>query len=347
MSVQRSLRGRPTLQDVAARAGVSPQTVSNYLSGRHETRARARERIEQAILELGYRPNAAAQALRSQRAGAVAMVLEDPNALGLHEYLHMEFLNGAAARAHDAGTHLLVTLTRPDETMTRAAEIAREGRADGLALSLGDAGTVAREMAELASLGVPVVLLQQAASVPGVASISAHDELGAAAAVTHLVSHGHRRLAWLCGEELWPGPQRRYVGVRDAAAAAGIPLIEWTCETYTVEAARAAVATLLDEPATRPTAVVAANDVIALGVVQQALEQGVRVPGDLSVVGFNDFDFSAWVRPSLTTVRVPAAEMGRHAVELLLGADGVFVPTARVFPAELIVRESSGPVSPA
>jgi DNA-binding LacI/PurR family transcriptional regulator len=271
------------------------------------------------------------------------MVLEDPNALGLHEYLHMEFLNGAAARAHDAGKHLLVTLTRPDETMARAAEIAREGRADGLALSLGDANAVTREMRELASLGVPVVLLQQASTVPGIASVAAQDELGAAAAVTYLVAEGHRRLAWLCGEELWPGPERRNAGVRDAANAAGIALNEWTCKTYTVEAAREAIALALADDAQPPTAIIAANDMIALGVVQQALEQGVRVPEDLSVVGFNDFDFSAWVRPSLTTVRIPAAEMGKYAVELLLGSDGVFLPTARVFPAELIVRESSGP----
>jgi LacI family transcriptional regulator len=130
--------------------------------------------------------------------------------------------------------------------------------------------------------------------------------------------------------------------VRDAANAAGIPLSEWTCKTYTVEAARQAFAAALAEQAQPPTAVVAANDMIALGVVQQALEQGIRVPEELSVVGFNDFDFSAWVRPSLTTVRIPAAEMGKYAVELLLGSDGVFVPTARVFPAELVVRESSG-----
>jgi DNA-binding LacI/PurR family transcriptional regulator len=334
---------RPTLKDVAQRAEVSPQTVSNYLSGRHATRASSRERISRAIRELDYRPNAAAQALRSQRADTIAMILEDPNALGLHEYFHMEFLNGAAAAAHDAGKHLLVTLTRPDETMERAIRIAREGRADGLALSLGDANTVAAEMHELASLGVPVVLLQQTSSVAGIATITAQDEVGAAAAITYLVARGHRRIAWLCGEELWPGPERRYAGVRDAAGAAGIVLSSWTCEAYTVQAAREAIARELRNDPSRPTAVIAANDMIALGVVQQALEQGLRVPEDLSVVGFNDFDFSTWVRPSLTTVRIPAAAMGRRAVEVLIGADGASIPNAPIFTAELVVRESSGP----
>jgi DNA-binding LacI/PurR family transcriptional regulator len=334
---------RPTLRDVADRADVSPQTVSNYLSGRHATRSGPRERIEIAIRELDYRPNAAARALRSRKADTVALVLEDPNALGLHEYFHMEFLNGATAAAHAAGNNLMVTLTRPDETLARAIEIAREGRADGLALSLGDASASAAEMRELAAIGLPVVLLQQAASVPGVSSITAQDEVGAAAAVAHLVGHGHRRIAWLCGRELWPGPERRFAGIREAAQAAGVELVEWACEDYTVRSAREAVADELAAGAPAPSAVIAANDMIALGVVQQLQEQGLAVPGDVSVVGFNDFDFSSWVRPSLTTVRIPAAAMGRRAVEVLLAAEGGAVPEAPVFPAELVVRESSGP----
>jgi LacI family transcriptional regulator len=85
---------------------------------------------------------------------------------------------------------------------------------------------------------------------------------------------------------------------------------------------------------------------IALGVVQQALDQGLRVPQDLSVVGFSDFDFSEWVRPSLTTVRIPAAAMGRRAVEVLIEAQAGSIPDVPVFPAELVVRESSGPAPP-
>ncbi|MBM3681295.1 MAG: LacI family transcriptional regulator [Actinobacteria bacterium] len=334
---------RPTLKDVADRADVSPQTVSNYLSGRHATRSGPRERIELAIRELDYRPNAAARALRSRRADTIALVLEDPNALGLHEYFHMEFLNGATAAAHAAGNNLMVTLTRPDETLERALRIAREGRADGLALSLGDASAAAAEMRELAGIGLPVVLLQQTASVPGVSSITAEDEVGAAAAVAHLVGHGHRRIAWLCGRELWPGPERRFAGVREAAAAADVDLVGWTCEDFTVRSAREAVAAELAGHGAAPTAVIAANDMIALGVVQQLQEEGLGVPDDISVVGFNDFDFSSWVRPSLTTVRIPAAAMGRRAVEVLLAAEDGAVPEAPVFPAELVVRESSGP----
>ena len=110
-----------------------------------------------------------------------------------------------------------------------------------------------------------------------------------------------------------------------------------------MRSAREAVADELAAGTPAPSAVIAANDMIALGVVQQLQEQGLAVPGDVSVVGFNDFDFSSWVRPSLTTVRIPAAAMGRRAVEVLLAAEGGAVPEAPVFPAELVVRESSGP----
>ncbi len=337
-----SRSSRPTLRDVADRAEVSPQTVSNYLSGRHATRSGPRERIELAIRELDYRPNAAARALRSRKADTVALVLEDPNALGLHEYFHMEFLNGATAAAHEAGRNLMVTLARPGETMERALRIAREGRADGLALSLGDASSASAELRELVDLGLPVVLLQQNSRVAGVSTITAQDEVGAAAAVAYLVAQGHRRVAWLCGRELWPGPERRFAGVRDASVAAGVELLEWACDAYTVASAREAVDRELADGSPPPTAVIAANDMIALGVVQQALERGLGVPDDLSVIGFNDFDFSSWVRPSLTTVRIPAAAMGRRAVEVLLAADGPALPDAPVFPAELVLRESSG-----
>ena len=129
--------GRATLHDVAQRAGVSPQTVSNYLNGRHVTRPATRERVDRAIRELGYRPNAAARALRSQRARSIAFLLEDPNNLGLHDPLHTEFLHGVAAAAHEADYHLTIGLTSPGETFPHALRLVREGRADGLVLSLG------------------------------------------------------------------------------------------------------------------------------------------------------------------------------------------------------------------
>jgi DNA-binding LacI/PurR family transcriptional regulator len=336
--------GRVTLRDVAQRAGVSPQTVSNYLNGRHQTRPLTRERVEQAIRELGYRPNAAARALRSQRAASLAVLLEDPDRVGLHEPLHVEFLHGAAATAHDTGYQLTVALTWPGETEAHALRLVREGRADGLLVSFGPLEPARRRaLGELIAEGIPIVLLQERAALPGVFTVSAQDEAGAELVVEHLVSLGHRRLAFLCGEPLWPGPKRRRDGFLAAAAAANVEAVEWTCDAYTVAAARARTATELARPGA-PTGVLAANDVMAMGVIQQAIELGLDVPDDVSVVGFNDFDFASWIRPSITTVRIPGAQMGARAVRLLVEAVESKRPAESVaFEVELVVRESTGP----
>lgn len=339
--------GRVTLRDVARYAGVSPQTVSNYLNGRHQTRAQTRGRVEHAIRELGYRPNAAARSLRSQRAWTFGVLLEDSDRVGLHEPLHVEYLHGASAVAHDIGYHLTVDLTWPGETEAHALRLVREGRVDGLLISFG-ALDVARRRAirSLTGEGIPIVLFQERASLPGVFTVSAQDEVGAEQVVEHLVGLGHRRLAFLAGEPLWPGPKRRRDGFLAAAEAAGVDAVDWTAAAYTIEAARERVAGEFQRPAA-PTGILAANDRLALGVIQQAVDLGLRVPDDLSVVGFNDFDFASWVRPAITTVRIPGAQMGARAVQLLVDAvDGNRVAESVAFQVELVVRESTAPVRP-
>jgi DNA-binding LacI/PurR family transcriptional regulator len=334
--------GRATVRDVAARAGVSPQTVSNYLNGRHQPRRGTRERVDQAILDLGYRPNAAARALRSRRVNGVALVMEDPDDRGLHEPLHTEFLHGIAAASHRGGHHLSVALTSPGETFEQARRILREGRADGLILSFGGVESNRDALRTLAGEGAPIVLLQEWEAVPGVFCVSAQDDLGAEAAAEHLVRLGHRRLAFVCGEPLWPGPRRRREGILRVARSESVEAVDWWCRAFTVEAARDRVRSELGRPGA-PTGILAANDVIALGVVQQARELGLDVPGDLSVVGFNDFDFASWVVPPLTTVRIPGSEMGARAVELLFAAvERERTPESVAFQAELVVRASTG-----
>jgi len=346
MARTQSPPARVTLRDVAARAGVSPQTVSNFLNAKHEPRPATRVRLEAAIRELGYRPNAAARALRSHRANTFAVLLEDPDRVGLHEPLHVEFLHGAAATAHDTGYHLEVALTWPGETEAHALRLVQERRADGVIISLGalESGR-RRAVRELTREGVPVVLLQERTSLPGVFTVSAQDEAGAEAVVQHLVELGHQRLAFVTGVPLWPGPRRRHDAFLAAARAAGVETAVWLSDAYTIDATRARVARGL-ESSGRPTGILAANDVMALGVIQQATETGLRVPEDLSVVGFNDFGFASWVRPAITTVRIPGAQMGARAVQLLIDAvEGERAAEAVAFQVELVVRETTGPAA--
>jgi len=339
------LPARPTLRDVAALARVSPQTVSNLLNGRTRTRPATRARVEQAIRELDYRPNAAARALRSQQTRTIALLLEDPNALGLHDPLHTEFLHGAAAAAHDAGYYLNVVLTEPGETEAVGTRIATERRADGLILSY--AGVAPDRMGRVRRLvgnGVPVVMLQEQTSIPGVFTVSAEDEEGAAQVVEHFHQLGHHRVALVSAEPFWPGPTRRRAGFYRMADSLGLTTTEWTAEAYTIEATRDVLRRHKLGGPDAPTALLAFNDVMALGAVQHAYDIGLSVPGDVSIAGFNDFPFAAWVRPSITTVRLPGPEMGARAVNLLVAASEAQTAVETVtFRVELVVRDSTGP----
>ncbi len=336
---------RATLRDVAARARVSPQTVSNFLNGRGTARPATRARVERAIRELNYRPNAAARALRSQQSRTVALLLEDPNALGLHDPLHTEFLHGAAAAAHDAGFYLNVILTEPGETEAVATRLVHERRADGVILSY--AGVNPHRLGrirELVGEGVPLVLLQEQVSIPGVYTVSAEDAAGAAAVVAHFHELGHRRIGLVSAEPPWPGPIRRRIGFARMAEELGLETVEWTAAAYTIEATRELLARHTLGGRGDPTALLAFNDVMALGIVQHADDSGLSIPGDLSVAGFNDFPFAAWVRPSITTVRLPGADMGARAVQLLLAAsEGRTARESVTFQVDLVVRQSTGP----
>lgn len=339
------MNGKVTIRDVAERAGVSPQTVSNYLNGRHMSRAATRDRIQAAIKELGYRPNAAARALRLQRSNAFGILLEDSEGAGLREPFHVvEFLQGSAATAHERGYHLAIALTWPGETESYALRLADEGRVDGLIISsAAQDRSRSALLRDLTRRGIVVVLLQEPTALSGVFTVSSQDAVGAAQAVDHLVELGHERLAFVHGEPMLLASRRRLDGFQAACEAAGVVSVDWSCDSHSIDAARERAATELPRQ-DRPTAVIAANDVMALGVVQQAEALGLAVPADLSVVGFNDFSFASWVRPALTTVRIPAAQMGKRAVQLLIDAtQNARSAESVAFQVELVVRESTGP----
>lgn len=346
MSGESAASDRATMRDVAKRAGVSMQTVSNFLNKRHKPRRDTRESIERAIRDLQYRPNASARSLRSQRAHSVVLALEDPNQLGLHDPLHLEFLHGAANAARSANHTVVVEVTPPGEAAESALQLVREGRVDGVILSVGELdGGHRRSIEAITQLQTPVVLLQQDPTIARVHTVSANDQRGAAAAVRQLVSLGHRHFVWLGADPQWPGPRHRRGGVRTACRDAGVDLEEWEASAYTVVDARLAVAGRLTGSRT-PTAVIAANDLVALGVVQQAEADGLRVPENISVVGFNDFDFAGWVRPAITTVRLPGARMAARGFDLIKESlDDPTRPAEAVsFEVELVLRDTTSTV---
>ena len=324
--------------DVAALAGVGVATVSRVINGHVGVRASTRERVVEAIEALNYRPSSLARSLSLQRTMVVAAVLPwftNPSAVqrvrGIVDGLSSEY-------------DLMVFDIESEGRQRRAFELFDRGdRADGL-LVVSTLPPEA-EVNRLRAANLPCVLID--AVHPAFPSVAVDDVAGGEIATRHLVELGHRRIA-LIGD---PPPEFRYDWSRDrtrgyerALAAAGIEVREeYVREGTRLPHVARAVATELLSLAEPPTAIFAASDTQALGVIEAARALGIDVPGTLSVVGFDDIEVAAYV--GLTTVRQPLRESGRRGAELLLQAlAGLPVhPLREQLPLELIVRGTTGP----
>lgn len=339
----------PTLKDVAREAGVSAQTISNYLTGRTQPRGKNLERIQQAIHKLNYRPSAAARALRLRQSNILGMIFEDvvdKNQASLREGwepLHTLFLQGATMKAREHDFYVTTVLAWHGEAEDHAAHLVREGRADGLIFS-SEAMTpeqLARIQNVAATERAPLVLLQENTRSEGCCAVYAEDEVGGEKAARHFWDLGHRTVAVATVKPDWPGPIRRARAFKEAAERLEMRVTEWAADAYTIDAVRSCVRAALSEN-DRPSAVFAVNDIVAVAIIQQATELGVSVPGKLSVIGFNDLEIASYFRPAITTIKTPAKEMGARAAEVLIEAlRGRPLEDAVVLPVEFIEREST------
>ena len=311
---QHHTTGRPTIRDVARTAGVSIATVSRVLNGRPDVAAATRERVLGAVSELGFSTNRSARSLVGGRTFLVGITLPLVDA----EYFS-RIVAGAADELyeHDLQVVLAPTLHLRDRTTTLLARLAG-GVTDGALLILPEQSSKA--LLALARTGYPFVVIDPLEPLDqSVPSVSATNALGGRAATEHLLGLGHTRIGAITGVPEWLASAERLNGYRAALASAGVvPDSALVVESdWAVEGGEAAAAFLLDLP-DRPTAVFAFNDNMAIGALRAARARGLRVPGDLSVVGFDDSDQATTATPALTTVRQPVAAMGRIAVSLLL-----------------------------
>ena len=331
--------GPARIADVAARAGVGVATVSRVLNGRAGVRPRTRERVVEAIEALNYRPSSLARSLSLRRTMVVAALLPwftNPSAV--------QRVRGIVDGLNSSSYDLMVFDIESEDRQRRAFELFDRGdRADGL-LVVSTLPPEA-EVDRLRAARIPCVLID--AAHDAFPSITVDDVAGGEMATRHLVALGHRRVA-LIGD---PPPEFRFDWSRDrtrgyerALAAAGIEVREEYVRegTHLPHVARAIAAELLSLTE-RPTAVFAASDTQAIGVLEAARSLGIDVPGQLSVVGFDDIEVAAYL--GLTTVRQPLLESGRRGARLLLEAlEGRPVPPLReLLPLELVVRETTGP----
>ena len=331
-----------SIKEVAARAGVSVGTVSNVLNRPHAVSAANRERVQQAIDDLGFVRNESARQLRAGRSRFLALVVLD-----VSNPFFTDVARGAQEAADAAGLVLLLCSSDEDvERERRHLEVLGEQRVTGVLLSPVD--TSPERLAEILPGRGPVVLVDRWAPEARACSVAVDDVHGGSLAGRHLLEQGHRRLAFAGGPLTLQQVRDRLAGVRAAVAEAGLPedaLTVVEADALTVEEGRRAGAEVAALPARRrPTAVVCANDLIALGLLQDATARGVRVPQDLALVGYDDIDFAAAAAVPLTSVRQPRHLLGRTAAELLLAetAEGAAHEHRQVrFEPELVVRRSS------
>ncbi|WP_329229144.1 MULTISPECIES: LacI family DNA-binding transcriptional regulator [unclassified Streptomyces] len=339
--------GRPTLEEVAARAGVGRGTASRVINGSPRVSAQTREAVEAAVAELGYVPNRAARALAGNRTDAIALVVPESETRFFAEPYFSDIVRGVGAALADTEMQLLLTLAGNDRERRRLAQYLTAHRVDGVLLVSVHADDPLPDLLE--QLGMPSVISGRRHAAETLPSVDSDNFEGARAAVDHFISRGRRSIATITGRLDVYGAQRRLDGYRKAVAAAGLDPDERLIAPadFSEEGGARAMRELLER---RPDvdAVFAASDVMAAGARQVLRESGRRIPDDVALIGFDDSAVARHMDPPLTSVRQPIEEMGRTMTRVLLqeianrSSDDPTQERPRiVLPTELVVRESS------
>ncbi|MGW8481758.1 LacI family DNA-binding transcriptional regulator [Microbacterium sp. NPDC055903] len=329
------MNARPTITDVARAAGVSVATVSKTINGRDGVSAATHAHVMSVVAELGYESSLVATSMRRGRTHVIGVLVAE------FEPFALQLLRGVSTALQDTPYDVLAfagTVSAGDHTGWERRSLSRLGG------TLID-GAILVTPTTPAQAQVPVVAVDPYAGPDGPATVAVHNADAARDATRHLIELGHRRIAHVRGRTDLASAQQRESGYRSALDQAGIPFDPLLVvdggyrAAATTEGARALLD--LDEP---PTAVFAANDLSALEMIRVAEERGLRVPSDLSVIGFDDIPEAAAATPQLSTVRQPLGEMGAAAVRMLLGMLDGGTPEHVRMPAELVIRASTAPI---
>ena len=345
-----------TIRDIARLAGVSKSTVSRVLNAHSNVDAATRERILNVMQEHGFMPNAAATGLAKGHNPLIGLLVP-----ALTWELVTDVLQGVAAVIEDTQYEIILYSASPEKDFSFIIDrMLATNMAVGLLALLHTQSP--QHLVELHERGLPVVLINHVASRANLPWVGIDNAAAASVAVRHLLDLGHRRIGCILGLPEIPCTHDRYQGYCQALHEAGLevdPALvlqgDYTCEGGR-HCARQFFA--MDTP---PTAIFASNDLTAYGVLQAAEEQGIRIPEDVALVGFDDIPPSAHVQPPLTTIHHPFKEMGRHAAQLLLTlinqrdvysnrrkkgqvapVEEQITPSHIILPTHLVVRKSCG-----
>lgn len=335
---------RPTISDVAAHARTSKGTVSFVLNGRAGVAPETRARILAAIDELGYQPSQIARSLSNSRAGAIGLVLaRTPQTLRSDPFF-APFIAGVELAVAADDVSVLLRFVEDDDAERAAYEsLAHSRRVDGVILA--DLRRDDPRPAFVASLGLSAVTLNRPDTASPFPAVCNDDITAIEAAAGHLASLGHRRIAHVSGPTTYLHSMQRDASWRAALRRHGLDLASSIASDFTAEGGAQAARALLDVPRSeRPTAIAFDNDTMAVAGIVAAQAAGLEVPGDVSIVGFDDAELSEYINPPLTTIRTDPFGWGEGAARSLLDLlNGAAVPdTVEAGVSSFVVRASTG-----
>jgi LacI family transcriptional regulator len=330
---------RPTIQDIARRTGVSAAVVSHVINDHPgHVSAATRRRVRKVIAALGYRPLGVAKSLRRRESRALGLVISDTTSA-----LFAPVARGVEAVAAREGYQVLLVNAETVAAEREALAALCAHPVDGLIFMSTSQRQESRHLGE--TDGIPVVAINRYGAPAGLIRILWDDRAGARTGVQHLLDLGHRRIGLIGGPRGRLSAMRRLQGYTDAHRSAHLPVDTRLVVggDYTVEAGLNGAQRLL-QLSSPPTAIVAANDTMAMGTLRGIYAEGLRCPEDVAVVGVGDPPFMAFAAPPLATVALPVEEAGRQGAERLLARirGGEASRRAELLPCTLIVRQSSG-----
>jgi LacI family transcriptional regulator len=328
---------RVTLRDVALEAGVSIKTVSRVVNGEPAVNESTAVRVADVVERLGYRPNELARSLKGQRSRTIGLVIAD-----VSNPFMATCAQAIEGVAQEHGHALILCDSHADlQAEGDYIGLLTQRQVDGL-LIVPAHGRDAHLKAELRA-GLPVVALDRPAEGVQTDTVLVQNRAGAREAAEHLIWHGHERIAFVGDEHHFYTAHKRLEGYKEALEAANLEAL-YRLDAHSIEAGEEVTKEFLDDP-DRPTALFAANILTALGALRATEHLGLRVPEDVALIGFDDFELAPVLRPRFTLVHQPTAELGRRAAEMLfdrLDGRGRPEPQRLILPTELVVRESCG-----
>jgi DNA-binding LacI/PurR family transcriptional regulator len=341
---------RTTLKEIAMRAETSTMAVSVVLNGaRSNTRVSdsTRSRILSVASGMNYTPNAMARGLKRQRTNTIGVLFNWAGGSAIHSLYSVSVLDGIVAGAAEAGYHVLL-YTQAWRNAEASSAAFSDQRTDGVIVIAPEENSDV--VSGLVALGLSVAVISSVTAVEGVPYIGIDNRNGVRLALNHLWELGHRRIAYVGHGTSRHSTRERYEGYLAWMSERELPTPDALVMAHQIpENETAALEYLLGNPDCRPTAVLAFNDDVAVKVLDVARDKGLRLPEDLSVVGFDDILAASLTVPKLTTVRLPLFEMGRSGAKLLAarieGSDRAGFDPAHILVPELIVRNSTVPPS--